>query len=274
MKLLLTACLSLSLWITPAFAIETEILIGKFSSGDLTGWKEQTIWGAKNYSTYTLVQDIGKTVLQGKSTDAASGLLHKVDLDPKTSPFIKWSWKIDHTIKKGNEKTKDGHDFAVRLYVVFPRGLFSSHRAIEYIWGNVMTKGESMRSPYSKNAVMIAVDSGNELAGKWVFHKRNYYEDYKTAFGEEPPKVGAIAIMTDSDNTHETTMGYYGDISIVSIGSKPEETKAKETKTKEAAPKETPPKELKPKDQTIPAPIPAAPQLPSAAPQTEPVKPK
>jgi hypothetical protein len=274
MKLTLSACLILSLCITPAFAIETETVIGKFSSGDLTGWKEQTIWGAKNYSTYALVQDSGKTVLQGKSTDAASGLLHKVDLDPKTSSFIKWSWKIDHTVKKGNEKIKDGHDFAVRLYVVFPRGLFSSHRAIEYVWGNVMAKGDILKSPFTKNGAMIAVDSGNELAGKWVFHKRNFYEDYKTAFGEEPPKVGAIAIMTDSDNTHETTLGYYGDISIVSSGLKPEETKIKDTKTKEAAPKETPPKELKTKEHIIPAAAPVVPQLPPVAPHAEPVKPK
>ncbi|MFP3998642.1 MAG: DUF3047 domain-containing protein [Desulfobacterales bacterium] len=37
-------------------------------------------------------------------------------------------------------------------------------------------------------------------------------EDYKKAFGEEPPMIRGIAIMTDSDNTRESTVTYYGDI--------------------------------------------------------------
>jgi hypothetical protein len=250
MKILNFLFILASLYATTAFATETEMVVGKFSSSDLTGWKDETVIGSSKMSTYAFIKDNGKTVLQGKSADSASGLLYKIKLDPKISPIIKWSWKIEHTVKNGNERIKDGHDFAARIYVVFPRGMFFwNHRAIEYVWGNVLPKGEIIRSPFSKNAVMIAVDSGNELKGKWSFHKRNYYEDYKIAFGEEPPKVGAIAIMTDSDNTHETSIGYYGDISFVSVGAKLEEPRVKELKVKEPAPKEVPQKEQKPKEQ-------------------------
>lgn len=238
----------------PVLAAESELRIGKFSSAELAGWKEQTVFGSKK-STYTFVQDNGKSVLMGKSHDSASGLLHKIDIDPKTHPLIRWSWKIDHTIKKGNERTKDGHDFAARLYVVFPRGFFSKTRAIEYVWGNVLRKGESIRNPYSKNVVMIAVDGGDEQAGHWTSHRRNFAEDYRAAFGEEAPKVGAIAIMTDSDNTHESATGYYGDITVLPVP-REEEQKPKEPKQKEQPAKEQPakvhpakPKEPLPKEQ-------------------------
>lgn len=244
---ILLFCMIIALGTANVFAAETETVIGRFSSGDLSGWKEQTIVGAGR-STYSFIQDQGRKVLQGKSSDSASGLLLKIDLDPKTTPVIKWSWKIDQTVKKGNDRIKDGHDFAARLYVIFPRGIFASHRAIEYIWGNILPKGEFLRSPYSKNAVMIAVDSGNELAGKWTFHRRNFYEDYRTAFGEEPPNVGAFAIMTDSDNTHESAVGYYGDISIITTASKIDESKQKESKQRESAPKDLPPKESRHKE--------------------------
>ncbi len=277
MKMRIFLFILVSLCASTAFTTETEMVVGKFSSSDLTGWKDETVIGSSKVSTYTFLKDNGKIVLQGKSADAASGLLHKIKLDPKTSPIIKWSWKIEHTVKNGNERTKDGHDFAARIYVVFPRGMFFwNHRAIEYVWGNVLPKGEFVRSPYSKNAVMIAVDSGNELAGKWTFHKRNFYEDYKTAFGEEPPKVGAIAIMTDSDNTHESSIGYYGDISIVSIAVKTEDQKRKEIKPREGLPKDAPPKELKPKDQDpIPdVPAPVTPQQAPVQSHLAPVKPK
>jgi hypothetical protein len=104
-------------------AAENELQIGKFSSGDLSGWKIQTVWNAKK-TDYSVVPKNGKNVLMGKSANSASGLIHKIEVDPKTYPIIKWSWKIDHTLKKGNERVKEGHDLAARLYVVFSRGFF------------------------------------------------------------------------------------------------------------------------------------------------------
>lgn len=248
MKTILICCTLLLISLSTGTASDAELHIGKFSTGDMNGWKEQTVWNSKK-SSYSFVPKNGKSVLMGKSSNAASGMLHKLELDPKAYPFIKWSWMIDHTVNKGNERIKKGHDFAARLYVVFSRSFFSRTRAIEYVWGNVMHKGETLRSPYSNNAVMIAVDAGDELAGQWTFHKRNYYEDYRAAFGEEAPKVGAIAIMTDSDDTHESAVGYYGDISLLSAA-KEEEPKPNEPKNKETVPKEQPRKEQLPKDVT------------------------
>jgi hypothetical protein len=228
--------------------VEPELHIAKFSSGDLTGWKDQVVYGTKNSSVYSFVKENGKSVLMGKSVDGASGLIRKIEIDPKKYPVITWSWKIDHTVKKGNERIKGGHDFAAKIYVIFPRGLFSSTRAIEYVWGNVMHKDEKLRSPYSNNMVMIAVDTGDELAGQWTFHKRNVAEDYRSAFGEEIPKIGAIAVMTDSDNTHESAVGYYGDITVMPA-SKEDEQKQREQKQKEQMPKELPSKEQPLKEQ-------------------------
>jgi len=54
--------------------------------------------------------------------------------------------------------------------------------------------------------------------GLWVNEERNIYEDYKRAFGEEPPLMNGLAIMTDTDNTKERATAYYGDIQFVSVG--------------------------------------------------------
>jgi|GEM_PF-226196 len=255
--LLFCTLLSIITSLLPNFAIAQptapELHIARFSTGDLTGWKDQVVYGTKNATVYSFVQDNGKTALMGKSVDGASGLIRKIEIDPKVYPVITWSWKVDHTVKKGNDRVRAGNDFAARVYVVFPRGIFSSTRAIEYVWGNVMHKGESIRSPYSSNMVIIAVDTGSELAGRWVSHKRNYADDYRAAFGEEAPKVGAIAIMTDSDNTHETAVGYYGDITVLHAvreeGQKPKEPKQKEQPIREPQHKELQPKEQPIKEQ-------------------------
>ena len=46
----------------------------------------------------------------------------------------------------------------------------------------------------------------------WVDEERNIYEDYKKAFGEEPPMINGVATMSNTDNTKEPATAYYGDI--------------------------------------------------------------
>ena len=59
---------------------------------------------------------------------------------------------------------------------------------------------------------MIVVESGPAKLNTWITEERNVYEDYKRAFGEEPPMISGVAIMTDTDNTGESAEAYYGDI--------------------------------------------------------------
>ena len=41
---------------------------------------------------------------------------------------------------------------------------------------------------------------------------------FKRAFGEEPPRIRSIGIMTDSDNTGGDAEAYYGDILFLRAG--------------------------------------------------------
>lgn len=221
---------------------DSELSLGKFSNNDLTGWKVQSIGLMKPKTIYNFIKDNDKTVLSAHSIKSASGLIYNLNLDPKEYPTLKWSWKIDHIIKKGDEKLKDGDDFSVRVYVLFPRGFFSKTRAICYVWANKLPKREHVVSPFTPNIITVAVDSGDELAGRWTLHQRNIYEDYRLLFGEEPPKIGAVALMTDTDNTGESTNGYYGDISLIH-SPKVHEHKHKEPQSKDLKLKEQPLKE-------------------------------
>jgi hypothetical protein len=65
---------------------------------------------------------------------------------------------------------------------------------------------------------MVAVESGDGNAGRWVDEERNLVEDYRRAFGENPPMVGAVAIMTDTDNTGEHAVAWYGAIRFLPPG--------------------------------------------------------
>ncbi len=68
---------------------------------------------------------------------------------------------------------------------------------------------------------MIVVESGGEKLDQWVNEERNIHEDYIKAFGEEPPLISGVAIMTDTDNTGESATAYYGDIQFMNGPSRP-----------------------------------------------------
>jgi len=190
-----------------------EIQVGKFSNGELTGWKDEIFKGKTDYS---LIKEEGKSVLKAHSVKAASGLIRKLKLDTKAYPILAWSWKVEHTLKNEDATHKSGDDFAARVYVVFPRTFFWQTRAINYVWAAKLPKGSSVPSPYTSNAIIVAVESGDEKAGAWTNEERNIREDYRKLFGEDPPKLGAVAIMTDTDDTRDEVTAYYGDIFLQS----------------------------------------------------------
>lgn len=194
------------------FAGETlpgQITVAAFSKGDLSGWSKKIF---KGETEYTIIQVDGRKALRAVSKNAASGLVRKIEKNPAEYPILRWSWKIEHTLKREDGTKKSGDDFAARVYVVFPQVLFWKTRAINYVWSAKLPKGTAIPNAYTANAVMVAVESGDGKAGTWVNEERNIFEDYTRFFGENPPSLGAVALMSDTDNTGDEAVAYFGDI--------------------------------------------------------------
>jgi len=208
--------LALALFLLAPRGFCEDLPLGNFSAGDLSGWNPKIFKGKTSYS---LVVDGQKRVLKAHSRAAASGLYKEVKLDPRKFPVLRWSWKIEGTIPKGDGRTKEGDDYAARVYVVFPRTLFWRTKAINYIWANKLPKEESLPNAFTSNAMMVAVESGDGKAGTWVTEERNVYEDYRKLFGEDPPDIGAVALMTDTDDTDGEATAYYGEITLRELAS-------------------------------------------------------
>ena len=207
-----TLILLITLWITTTSAVLAEELpISRFGAEGLTGWESKIFEGVTDYS---LVKENGRTVVKAHSKTAASGLIKKIDLDPRRFRYLKWSWKVAGIIPNGDERTKAGDDYAARVYVVFPGRFFWQTRAINYIWANRLPRGASIPNAYTGNARMVAVESGNARVGQWISEERDILADYRRLFGEEPRQIGAIAIMTDTDNTGAEAIAWYGEITI------------------------------------------------------------
>jgi len=187
------------------------IAVSNYAIEGLAGWNAKSF---KGLTKYTLIQEGGRTVIKAHSAGSASGLFKTVKLDPARFRHLRWSWKIAATIQNGNEKSKNGDDYAARIYVVFPGRFFWQTRAINYIWANRLPRGASIPNVFTGNAMMVAVESGPDKRGTWLMEERDVLADYRMLFAEEPREIGAIAVMTDTDNTGGEATAWYGDITI------------------------------------------------------------
>jgi hypothetical protein len=208
---ILAASIAATLMMTPEYVMAEELVIGNFSVEGLAGWEQK---GFNGITEYSLFSENDTTVVQAKSEGTASGLIKKISFDPKKYRYLRWSWKVLHTIPGGNEKTKAGDDYAARIYVVFPGKYFWQTKAINYIWANQLNMETSLPNAYTSSAMMVAVQSGSNNIGQWHTEKRDLFIDYKNLFGSDPGPANAIAIMTDTDDTGENAMAWYGDITL------------------------------------------------------------
>ena len=184
--------------------------VSNFGKGDLSGWEEKSFEGN---SRYIFVEtDIGK-VLQAKTEGKASGLFKEVSVDLVKTPWINWSWKVENTFKDNNERSKEGDDYAARVYVVVSGGVFFwNTKALNYVWASREPKDSSWPNAYTGNAKMIAIQSGDIKLNQWLKEKRNVREDFKALFGEDITNIDVIAVMVDGDNTGQSATSYFGDI--------------------------------------------------------------
>lgn len=224
----------------PATTLRAEggvvLEVGKFSASEPgarlpDGWKPLTFKKIPKLTTYELVRDGERVVIKASSDASASGLTKEVRIDPKEFPVVRWQWKVDNLLKTSDVTRKDGDDYPARLYITFEydadkvsfgkklkykagQVLFGDIPigAINYVWERKAPVGAVIDNAYTDFVKMVVVESGPQKVGVWTDESRNIYEDYTKAFGEEPPLINGVAIMSDTDNTKERVTAYYGDI--------------------------------------------------------------
>jgi hypothetical protein len=216
---------------------EAVLEVGKFSTAAPgtefpENWKPLTFPKIKRHTNYTLIREGDAVVVKAVSEASSSGLTRDITIDPKEYPVVQWRWKVGNLLTTSDVTRKDGDDYPARLYITFAYdsskvsffektkyeaarllyGQYPPLGALNYIWDTKAAKGTIVPNPYTSRAMMIVVESGAADVNRWITEERNVYEDYKAAFGEEPPLISGVAIMTDTDNTGEAATAFYGDI--------------------------------------------------------------
>lgn len=202
-------CLQMSASASDGNAVRS---IADFENGLPAGTEEREFEGQ---TQYRVVELDGRPVLSASADASASGLIFPTRFNPTEWPWLEWRWKIDGVVENGDARIKEGDDYAARVYVIFPHWLPIRTRSINYIWANRLPRESVQANTFTANAMMLALQSGNEESGKWVVERRNLVDDYRRLFGEDPPDEALVAVMTDTDQTKESAQAWYDEIRLV-----------------------------------------------------------
>src|SRR5688572_22210991 len=78
------------------------------------GWRRWTLSKLKKPTDYKLVDYNGRTVVKAHARASASGLVHKLNIDPREFPLLVWQWKTTALIKTADNRTKHLEDSPLR----------------------------------------------------------------------------------------------------------------------------------------------------------------
>lgn len=218
------------------------------------GWLHQRLPKVERANAHEIVVDEGRAVLQIRSAASASSWLARLDEGPGTGSgtgsttgsatgsgleagdraWLRWRWKVERSLPGSDLRSKAGDDHAARLYVIFDLPLerltladrlrISAARALSgadipaaalcYVWGHAQPVGTTAWNPYTDRVRMVVVDSGPEQAGRWRSHARDLRRDWAEAFGGPMPRIAAVAVGADTDNTGDRVTTWFGDVTL------------------------------------------------------------
>jgi hypothetical protein len=198
------------------------------------GWQHVPLSSTKKETEYTTVVDEGVVVLKATARGSASLMLFRTEFDPRAFPLLSWRWKVIQGIPTAETHTRAREDAPVRLMVSFSGDLSKlsvvdraassfaktasgqalPYAELMYVWGGKVAVDSITTSALTSRIRMLAVAADDQGIGRWHSYTRNLVDDFRRAFGEEPGRVTAIKVMSDTDNTSSNAEALYGDISV------------------------------------------------------------
>ena len=194
-------------------ALAEKVVVFEFTEQEFETLEVRKVRGSNGKTKYSLGMNENGSFLRAEANGTASGLGKKVKIDLNKTPFINITWKIEKDLKGIDEKSKKGHDFAARVFVVKKTGLTPlSNKAVNYVFSSNNSTNEFWRSPYTKSSIDYVLSTTKENLNEWVTVKANVKEHFKKLHDLNVEELTVLAIMTDTDQTDIKAISYYQNI--------------------------------------------------------------
>jgi len=174
-------------------------------------------WSMKEFAGkgwVELARDGTQLSLRLRSEQSSFALYRDVVVDLNTFPFLSWSWKVVRLPAHGDVRDRAADDQAAQVYVVFPRwpAPLKNSDVIGYVWDSRAPVGTRLTSTQAGNVRIVVVASGPSQLDTWRVEHRHVARDYAELFNRQPPRVGQVAVMIDTNDTKAAAETLIGDL--------------------------------------------------------------
>lgn len=158
---------------------------------------------------------------------------------------LQWRWRLDEALNAGtrpaNLQRKDGDDAAIKVCVMFDHALdrvpFGERTLLRvarsltgenlpaatvcYLWDPLQARAVQAANPYTRRVRYVVLQGSGAPLQQWTTESRNVAQDFVTLFGDElpvgsgvavVPRVSAVVIGADSDNTQARSRAWIADV--------------------------------------------------------------
>ena len=198
-----------------SFLLLTNVNAEKIAVFDFTDeeFKTLKVKKVKGKTTWTLDVNEKGNFIKAEAEGKGSGLGKEIKIDLLKTPFINITWKVEKDLSGIDEKSKKGHDYAARVFVIKKTGsTMLSNRAINYVFSSNNNVNENWYSPYTKKSLDYVLSTTKENLNMWVTVKANVKDHFKKFHDLDVVDLTAVAIMTDTDNSKLKAASYYQNI--------------------------------------------------------------
>ena len=190
-----------------------EVRVFEFTKEELESLDVRKVRGADAKTKYFIGQNENGNFLKAVADNAASGLGKEIKIDLNSTPILNITWKVEKDLHGIDERSKKGHDYAARVFVVKKTGATPlSNRAINYVFSSNNLVGENWPSPYTKKSIDYVLSTTKKNLDEWVSVKANVREHFKKFHDLDVKELNGVAIMTDTDNSKLKAISYYQNI--------------------------------------------------------------
>ena len=200
----------LSLFLLCETVSSKEIETFKFTEEEMKTLKTRKI---KGETTWTLGSNENGNFLKGETKGKASGLGIEKKINLLETPYINITWKVEKDLSGTDEKSKKGHDYAARVFVIKKTGMTPlSNRAINYVFSSNNSIGDNWRSPFTKGSIDFVLSTTKSHLNQWITVKANVRDHFKQLHDLDVEVINGLAVMTDTDNSKKQAIAYYQNI--------------------------------------------------------------
>jgi len=190
-----------------------KIRVFSFTNEELDTLEVRKVRGAKADTLYSIGSNENGNFLKAEANNAASGLGKEIKISLNKTPYLNITWKVEKDLKGIDERSKKGHDYAARVFVVKKTGATPlSNRAMNYVFSSNENVDVSHPSPYTKKSIDYVLATTKKNLNEWVTVKVNVKEHFKKFHDLELDEINGIAIMADTDNSKLNSVAYYQNI--------------------------------------------------------------